>query len=146
MQNNSIISLKKRLLAIFVLVSFCFLAIIIRLAYLQLIKGKWLQIKAMDQWMRELPINATRGNIYDSNGVVLATNYTTYDVYVRPSMVKDARAVAKVLSDTLGINFDKVYTKVTDMYVSEVLIRLQVSKDKVSKIKETGLKGILFSD
>ena len=146
MQNNSIISLKKRLLAIFVLVSFCFLAIIIRLAYLQLIKGKWLQIKAMDQWMRELPINATRGNIYDSNGVILATNYTTYDVYVRPSMVKDARAVAKVLSDTLGINFDKVYTKVTDMYVSEVLIRLQVSKDKVSKIKETGLKGILFSE
>lgn len=146
MQNNSIISLKRRLLAVFMLVSFCFLAIIIRLSYLQLIKGKWLQVKAIDQWTRELPLNAIRGSIYDGNGVVLATNYTSYDVYVRPSMVKDARAVAHILSDTLGIDFDKVYTKVTDMYVSEVLIRLQVSKEKVQKIKEGGLSGILFSE
>ena len=128
------------------LVSFCFLLIIIRLGYLQLVRGKWLQVKAIDQWTRELPLNAIRGSIYDRNGVILATNYTSYDVYVRPSMVKDARDVAKVLSNTLSIDFDKVYTKVTDMYVSEVLIRLQVSKDKVQRIKESGLSGILFSE
>ncbi len=146
MQNNSIISLKRRLLAVFMLVSFCFLVIIIRLGYLQLFKGKWLQVKAIDQWTRELPLNAIRGNISDSNGVILATNYTSYDIYVRPSMVKDPRAVSYILSDTLGIDFDKVYTKVTDMYVSEVLIRLQVSKDKMQKIKDSGLAGILFSE
>lgn len=111
-----------------------------------MVRGKWLQVKAIDQWTRELPLNAIRGSIYDRNGVVLATNYTSYDVYVRPSMVKDAREVAKVLSNTLSIDFDKVYTKVTDMYVSEVLIRLQVSKEKVQKIKESGLSGILFSE
>ena len=105
-----------------------------------------MQVKAIDQWTRELPLNAIRGSIYDTNGVILATNYTSYDVYVRPSMVKDARAVAKVLSDTLGIDFEKVYTKVTDMYVSEVLIKLQVSKEKVRKIKESGQAGILFSE
>ncbi len=146
MQNNSIISLKKRLLAVFVLVSFCFVAIIIRLGYLQLIKGKWLQAKAIDQWTRDLPLNATRGGIYDTNGVTLATNYSSYDVYVRPSMVNDARGVTKVLSDTLGIDFDKVYSKVIDRYVSEVLIRLQVSKEKVDIIKASGYKGILFSE
>lgn len=146
MQNNSIISLKKRLLAVFVLVSFCFVAIILRLGYLQLIKGKWLQVKAMDQWTRDLPLNATRGGIYDTNGVTLATNYSSYDVYVRPSMVDDAMGVSKVLSDTLGINFDKVYSKVVDRYVSEVLIRLQVSKEKVDIIKSSGYKGILFSE
>lgn len=146
MQNNSIISLKKRLLAVFVLVSFCFVAIIIRLGYLQLIKGKWLQAKAQDQWTRDLPLNATRGGIYDTNGVTLATNYSSYDVYVRPSMVDDAMGVARVLSDTLGIDFDKVYSKVIDMYVSEVLIRLQVSKEKVDIIKASGYKGILFSE
>lgn len=146
MQNNSILHLKKRLLAIFLLVSFCFLAIIIRLGYLQLVKGKWLQSKAIDQWTRDLPLNAVRGEIYDVNGVTLATNYSSYDVYVRPSMVSDSRGVARVLSDTLQIDFDKVYSKVVDMYISEVLIKMQVSKEKVEKIKESGLKGILFSE
>ena len=65
MQNNSIISLKRRLLAMFLLVSFVFLAIVIRLGYLQLIKGAWLQARAMDQWTRELPLNAIRGDIVE---------------------------------------------------------------------------------
>ena len=67
MQNNSIFSLKKRLLAVFLLVSFVFLLIMIRLGYLQLVKGKWLQAKAIDQWTRELPLNSLRGNILDTN-------------------------------------------------------------------------------
>jgi len=69
MQNISIFSLKKRLLAVFLLVSFCFLIISIRLAYLQLIKGEWLQAKAIDQWTRELPLNAIRGEIKDNTKV-----------------------------------------------------------------------------
>ncbi|MBE5738169.1 MAG: stage V sporulation protein D [Clostridiales bacterium] len=146
MQNTSIISLKRRLLAVFVLVSFCFLGVIVRLGYLQLIKGEWLQVRAIDQWTRDLPLNAIRGSIFDCNGVTLATSYSSYDVYVRPSMVKDERAVAHILSDALGVDFEKVYSKVIDRYVSEALIKLQVSKDKVSEIKASGLSGILFSE
>ena len=74
MQNNSIFSLSKRLLAVFLLVSFVFLLVIVRLAYVQLAKGKWLQSKAIEQWQRELPLNSERGKIYDVNGAVLATN------------------------------------------------------------------------
>lgn len=146
MQNNSIFSLTKRLLAVFVLVSFVFLAIIIRLGYVQLIKGKWLQSRAQEQWLRELPLNAKRGEIRDANGVVLATNYSTYDIYVRPSMVEDAKSVTYVLSQSLNLNFDNIYKKVTDRLVSESLIKLQVSKEKALEIKDHNLKGILFSE
>ncbi len=144
--NNSIFSLTKRLLAVFLLVSFVFFAIIIRLAYVQFVKGKWLQAKAQDQWLRELPLNASRGQIIDSNGVILATNYSTYDVYVRPSMVEDSKAVSLTLSSILGLDFDAVYKKVSDRLVSESLIKLQVTKEKANEIKESGLKGILFSE
>lgn len=146
MQNNSIFSLTKRLLAVFTLVSFVFLAVIIRLGYVQLIKGKWLQTKAQEQWLRELPLNAKRGEIKDTNGVVLATNYSTYDIYVRPSMVEDAKAVTYLLSQSLNLNFDNIYKKVTDRLVSESLIKLQVEKDKAMEIKDHNLKGILFSE
>ena len=144
--NNSIFSLTKRLLAIFLLVSFVFIVIIVRLGYLQLIKGSWLQAKAIDQWTRELPLNAQRGIIYDANGVMLATNYSTYDVYVRPSMVKDPNGVALTLSTTLALDYDKVYQKVIDRYVSESLIKLQVEKDTALKLKTDDLQGVMLSE
>jgi len=146
MQNNSIYSLKKRLLAIFLLVSFIFLLIMIRLGYLQLVKGGWLQTRAVDQWTRELPLNALRGKIVDANGVTLATNYTTYDVYVRPSMVVDESKVAYELSNIFGLNYEKVFNKVSDRFVSESLIKLQVDKSIVNTIKSKNLQGVVFSE
>ena len=146
MQNNSIFSLKKRLLAVFLLVSFIFLLIIVRLGYLQLVKGKWLQSRALDQWTRELPLNSLRGSILDINGVTLATNYSTYDIYVRPSMVDDASMTTQGLCKVLGLDFDKTYKKVSDRFVSESLIKLQVDKTVVSQIKAMNLKGVVFSE
>ena len=146
MQNNSIFSLTKRLLAIFSLVSFVFVAIIIRLGYLQLVKGQWLQAKAIDQWTRDLPLNAQRGTITDVNGVALATNYSTYDIYVRPSMVKDPGRVALALSTTLGLDYDKVYNKVIDRFVSESLIKLQVDKEIALSLKSEELTGVMLSE
>ena len=134
MKNNSIFSLTKRLLALFLLVIFLFFVIICRLFYLQFFKGKWLQAKAQDQWTRDLPLNAIRGNIIDVNGVLLATNYSTYDIYVRPSMVDNPKDVAGVLSKELGFDYDSIYIKVTDRLVSESLIKLQVSKDIAKRL------------
>ena len=130
----------------FVLVAFVFLIIIVRLGYLQLFKGSWLQARAIDQWTRELPLNALRGDIVDTNGVTLATNYTTYDIYVRPSMVKDKNKVTEDLCSILGLEYEKVYFKVTDMFVSESLIKLQAKKDIVDKIKQQNLEGVVFSE
>ena len=146
MQNNSIFSLKKRLLAIFMLVSFVFLIIILRLGYLQFVKGSWLQEKAVDQWTRELPLNPIRGNINDANGVALATNYSTYDIYVRPSMVKNPLELSQLLSEKLNISFDKVYIKVTDRFVSESLIKLQVKKEVAYDFKKEEYTGVLLSE
>lgn len=146
MTNNSIFSLTKRLLALFVLITFVFIVIICRLFYLQFFKGRWLQARAIDQWTRELPLNAVRGNITDRNGVMLVTNYSTYDIYVRPSMVSDEKEVARLLSHELGLDYDKIYIKVTDRLVSESLIKLQVPKEIVTRIKEANLSGILFSE
>lgn len=144
--NNSIFSLKRRLLAIFLLVSFVFFLIILRLGYLQLVKGKWLQTKAISQWTRDLPLNALRGDIFDANGVTLATNYSTYDVYVRPSMVSNVGEVALGLSEVLGLDYEKMYMRASDRYVSESLIKLQVDKSLIEELKKRNLKGVKFSE
>ena len=67
--------------------TFLFFLVLCRLFYVQVIWGNALQEKAIDQWTREIPIVAKRGNIVDANGVVLANNNDTYTVFVRNYLV-----------------------------------------------------------
>ena len=72
MQQEYYIS-KKRLLTLIVAAIFLFAVIFCRLAYIQVIWGKDLQVKASEQWQRDLPIKAYRGDIVDANGNLIAT-------------------------------------------------------------------------
>ena len=146
MQNNSIFNLQKRVISIFMVVALFFILITVRLFYVQVIKGKWLQAKATEQWYRDLPLNAKRGDITDRNGVVIATSYTSYDVYVRPSMVKNAEEVALTLNSILGIDASKLLDKITNKKVSEVSIQLQIDEVTANKIIEANLSGVLLSE
>ena len=146
MFNNSIFSLQKRLLAIFLLVISIFFALIIRLFIIQIIQSDWLTKKAASQWTRDLPINAKRGNITDVNGASLAESYSSYDVYVRASMVEEPVKVAQLLSQVIGLNYDDTFKKVTNTTISEVLIKLQLDDVSAKKIIDANLKGVLLSE
>lgn len=144
--NNTRQQLRKKLLGIFLLVTFIFILIAIRLAYLQLIKSGWLNNMALNQWTRSLPIEARRGNIQDRNGVNLATSYSSYDVYVRPSMVDRFEEVAIALSESLGIDYDTIFDKIYNKKVSEVLIKKQVDIEAVNRINAYNIAGIYYSE
>lgn len=143
---HSTLSLQKRLIASFAIVASLFILLFSRLFYLQVFQGRMLQTRAEEQWTRDLPLSATRGTIYDRNGNVLAVSYTTYDVFVRASNVKNAEAVARILSQNLDVDYDKVYQKATNTKISESLIKLSVEQEVVSKIKKANQKGIYFSE
>ena len=106
-------SMVKRLLALTVLVTFFSCLIVARLLYLQVIGGYSFIKKGLTEWLRDLPLIASRGTITDRNGVVLASSYTTYDVYVRPADVEDAGGVTALLSSILNLDYSKTYEKVT---------------------------------
>ena len=100
----NLFSLQKRLLSIVLGLIVLFVAFVSRLFYLQVVAGKSLQIKASSQWLRDLPLSSKRGEIFDSNGVVLATTITTYDVYVRARNVENYKDLAGYLSSKLNID------------------------------------------
>ena len=141
----SIFSLQKRLLALIMLVTFVFLVLAGRLIFLQVIKAEKLQTLASSQWTRALPIVAKRGDILDTKGSVLATSYTTYDVYVRSKNVVDKGEVASHLSSVLNISYDTVYNKISNSITSEVLIKMQVDENTIKKIVDKNLPGIYIS-
>ncbi len=145
-QPFTLFSFRKRILALFMVISFIFCALAVRLFVLQVINGKSLQVKATDQWTRDLKIIAPRGNIYDRTGATLAVSYTTYNVFVRAREVKSATTIATHLSSILGLSFDNVYQKVKNKGVSEVLIKLGVDSEIAEKIYNLSLPGVYLAE
>lgn len=146
MFNNSIIKLQKRLLAVFVLISLIFIAILTKLAYVQLIKGQWLQAKAADQWTRDLPLKAKRGTIFDTNGNVIAENYTTYDIYIRAKQVNNPSQVAFTLSQILDVDYETTLKKAQNTAISESVVKLQVESNLAEKVIRANLSGVVLSE
>ena len=144
MQQEYYIS-KKRLLTLIVAAIFLFAVIFCRLAYIQVIWGKDLQVKASEQWQRDLPIKAYRGDIVDANGNLIATTETGYSVYARPKSVTDAEHAAKILSEVLALDYQTTYEKLTKKGVSEVTVKRQIDGDKASKIRSANLDGIYLA-
>ncbi len=144
-QDFSITILRKRLLAIIIAITFLFLFVLGRLLYVQVIWGENLQQKAIDQWTREIPIIASRGKIVDTNGVILANNDDTYTVFVRKNAVKDLKILAEALSDCLQLDYEFIYSRLTKTISSEITIKKQVPKDKISKLLALDLTGVYYS-
>ncbi|MBQ3502629.1 MAG: PASTA domain-containing protein [Clostridia bacterium] len=104
-----------------------------------------MQVLAASQWLRDLPLSAKRGDILDRNGVLLATSETTYDIYVRARSVDKPSELAKLLSENLNIDFNNIYNKVTNISISESLVKLQVEEGLALRLANSGLKGIYLS-
>lgn len=130
----------------FVLIISIFFALIIRLSIIQLKNNNLLTARATEQWTRDLPINAKRGLITDTNGANLAESYSSYDVYVRASMVKEPVKVAMLLSSLIGLDYNETFNKVTNTLVSETLIKMQVESGVAKKIIDAALQGIMLSE
>jgi cell division protein FtsI/penicillin-binding protein 2 len=80
--------------------------------------------KVIEQLTTKSPSIANRGEIYDSCGRLLATNKTTYRVFVSPSAISSAQRaldrketaslsekISKGLSEILGMSYEKIFEK-----------------------------------
>ena len=132
----NIYSLQKRFLATILIILTLFFALSIRVFYLQIISNRHLQILASEEWLRDLPLASRRGEILDCNGVSLATTITTYDVYVRARNVSEPARLASAISESLNIDYETAYTKVTNKSFSEILIKMQVEESLAKALTE----------
>ncbi len=99
-----------------------FAFLLLRILIIQTVNFEKYQSKVINQMTTESPVAADRGKIYDRNGNVLATNITTYRVFISPSSIESASGnegeegyhdyaatVASGLSKILGVSYDFVY-------------------------------------
>ena len=140
------INSKKRLVIVMVLACSLFLCLIFRIGYLQLIKGEWLSTKAAEQQTREIPIEAKRGTIYDTNMKELAVSVTKYTVWCKPVEVKDAKKTSEQLSQILDEDYDDIYKKVNKKKMALVKVKRWIDDKTANKVTKAGLSGIWVAE
>lgn len=125
--------------------AFLFLAIFGRFFYVQVVEGEKLRAKAIGQWTREIPVIAARGEITDTNGVVLVENDASYSVFVRPNAVKDKAYTSKTLASIFSLDETELYEELTGKKVSEITLVRRVEKVKTAQLEEFDLPGVYYA-
>ena len=81
----------------------CFVLLVVRLSYLQIVRHDDLLEQAENNRTAVLPTVPPRGTILDRNGVVLASNYSAYTLEITPSKVTDLEATIDALGELVEI-------------------------------------------
>ena len=129
----------------FTAITFLFCILAGRFFYVQVVWSGQLGYRALDQWMREIPVVAERGLVTDRNGVVLAENNTSYTVFARSKAVKDKTGTARMLSVCLGVAGDTLLKKLESVKASEITVARHVGKGAIETLAEANPEGVYYS-
>ncbi len=97
-----------RVRVVFLVVTLLLFLVIAKVFYIEVIEYDKLNNLASNLWSRNLPISADRGEIYDRNGKVIATNITTTSLVFIPNQIVDKNAVASDISQILGVSYEEI--------------------------------------
>ena len=116
--------LLKRAALLFLVLLLVFALLLVRIGRIQALDFERYEAKVIEQMTTRSPADANRGEIYDRNGKVLATNVTTYRVFISPSAISRAqktldgrktdslsREIAGTLSEILDMDYETIYAK-----------------------------------
>ena len=133
-----------RIRFIFVIVLLMFIAVIIKVFYIQVIEYNKLNDLADNLWSRNLPITSDRGLILDRNGKILADNITTVSLVLIPNQIKNKEMVTKDLASILNVSYDEMCKHVNKRTSIERVHPegRQLSYDVAEKINNLNYDGV----
>ena len=133
----------RRLVGLFCCLSLALGAIVVRLVVLQVSQAGALQMRALDQRVREVELSAWRGQILDRSREPLALSLEARDVYVDPRYVEDPWNTAVAIAPILGVEIRDLLPKLTADTTFVYLAR-QVELDLARRLEALNLPGIGF--
>ncbi len=130
-----------------VVIALLFGALAVRLGYIQVVQAKELQGKAMSQWTRNLTLTASRGEITDRNGNVLAQSANASTILVAQQQLKSDTIPdsAKRLAETLGLDEASVLEKLNDTTKKDHILKRQVDKETADAVRALNIYGVYIS-
>lgn len=113
MKRVSNVTMRKRIVTVFLFALLLFVVVLIRLAFVQFVMGEELVEKAEASWSRDIVFEAERGKILDKNGLVLAENVSAPTVMVVPRQINNPDRTATLLSQIIDISKDDMLQHLT---------------------------------
>jgi cell division protein FtsI (penicillin-binding protein 3) len=120
-------------------------AIVARLALLQVKDASAYQALARDQRVRTIELPPARGTMFDRNGQELAMSLPAKAVFADPALVEDADGEASKVAQALGLSEDQVLKALTGSGRFQYLAR-GVDLSKAGGLQAQHLPGIGFLD
>lgn len=132
--------LKARLKSTLLVYGSLFLLLAGFLFVIQVIMGPDIQRRALSQWTRTTTISASRGEILDCEGEVLATNGNVFKVVIWPKQMGDSdrERIAAELSRLLNLDYTTVLKRCTSEQYQEIVLKRQIdaaTRDAVDALK-----------
>ena len=97
-------NIHKRIRVILIVIILCFILIIGKVFYIQVISYDKLNNLATSLWSRNLEIGAERGKIITSDNITVADNLTTVSLVFVPNQIKNKEEVSINISKILGVD------------------------------------------
>lgn len=142
------LTMRRRLAWVFWLVGIMMVALVLRLAYVQLWQYEVIAERAEQSWKREIPFIAGRGAIVDRNRVPLVYNISSPTVMAIPSQIGESRQTAQRLAPVLGMDEHRLRALISQR---KLMVRLQphgrkITLSKAAAIRKLNLPGIVVTE
>ena len=140
----NLIRISKKITIIFFIIILSFIIIFIKMIHLQFIDNNKIIDNANNLWTREVPIQSSRGNIYDRNGELLVGNKLTASLAIIPRQVTNKDEVVSYLTNVLDADRESI-EKHFNKNVSIELIKPEgrkISLETAEKIIKQNFDGV----
>jgi len=134
---------KFRILAMLVLFLLVSVSLILRLGFLQIVRGPELSRWAWAQFMSESEVSSERGIIYDRHMRELAVSATADTVVAIPAKIENPDETAAKLAAVLGLSPERIYSRLV-RNLSQVNVARQVPVEMAQAVRALNLPGIDF--
>ncbi|MEA1960626.1 MAG: stage V sporulation protein D [Bacillota bacterium] len=143
MQTSSL-QVRKRIATLFFLFTFAFCFLGGRIFWVQFVRGAELSEQAARNRMRDVPVEAKRGIIYDRNGQELAISISTDSVYVIPAEIRRSskeQETAHQLGQILEMDEIDLLERITRKSSFE-WVKRQITTEQSKQIRALNLSGV----
>jgi len=139
--------IRKRIILIINLIFIFFVLVLLRIGYVQVVKGTVFVERAYNLWTRNIPVSGRRGRILDRNGKLIVGNTLAPTISIIPRQVEDKEIAARKVAQILDIPLEKI-TSHFNKNVSVEIIKPEgknITLEQARAIVDANLPGVYIS-
>src|SRR5687768_12118547 len=138
--------LRRRLSFLGLLLAIATVLVVWRLVSLQIyVDTSYFTYAALTEYREQVTITPPRGEIYDRNGVLLATNSVEYEIGISPRLIFNREVTAQKLCEATGLSYEELLAAMSDPNVPWVSLVPRAPAAMGQRVLALNLDGLVIT-